>query len=213
MQRFGGVSADTHLERTHMTTTSTADACGSDPRIERTRAAVLEAGVAILFEKGPEAVTHAAVATDARVSRTTVYKHWPTRGELLVDVLDQVEPHTRVEPSGDVRADMQQMGRQMALTFGDQRLNKVFSSLMAQAQWDDESSQAQQVLITAAMSDISIVLDAAVEAGQLRPGIDPLGTAGRLVGPILFAALVARQPMSTDEVEELVDDWLASFAS
>ena len=54
-------------------TTFTTEPCGNDPRIERTRAAVLEAGVTILFDKGPEAVTHAAVASDARVSRTTVY--------------------------------------------------------------------------------------------------------------------------------------------
>ncbi len=193
-------------------TANTTGPCDSDPRIQRTRAAVLEAGVAILFEKGPEAVTHAAVAGDARVSRTTVYKHWPKRGDLLVDVLEQVERRTRVEPSGDIRADMQQMGRQMAATFEDQRLNKVFSSLMAQAQWDDETSQAQQALINAGMADMAVVLDAAVEAGQLPAGIDPLRAAGRLVGPIFFAALIARQPLSIDEVEELVDDWLVSWA-
>ena len=163
-----------------MMTTSTNGACGNDPRIERTRAAVLEAGVAILFEKGPEAVTHAAVATDAHVSRTTVYKHWPTRGELLVEVLDQVEPHKRVEPSGDIRADMQQMGRQMAATFGDQRLNKVFSSLMAQAQQAAQKMQTLQgqlatkqvegsagagmvkVIMTGAQTVVSVEIDPSV---------------------------------------------------
>ena len=194
-------------------TTSTSGNCGSDPRIERTRAAVLEAGVTILFAKGPEAVTHAAVASDARVSRTTVYKHWPKRGDLLVDVLGQVEPHKRVDPSGDLRADMQQMGRQMAASFQDQRLNKVFSSLMAQAQWDDDTSQAQQALLSSGMADMALVLDAAVAAGELPSGIDPLRTAGRLVGPIFFAALSARQPLTTDEVEVLVDDWLAALAN
>lgn len=193
-----------------MTTTSTTGPCGTDPRIERTRAAVLEAGATILFEKGPEAVTHAAVAGDARVSRTTVYKHWPKRGDLLVDVLRQVEPHKPVEPSGDLRADMQQMGRQIAASFQDQRLNKVFSSLMAQAQWDDDTSQAQQALLNAGMADMAVILDAAVGAGQLPDGIDPLRTAGRLIGPIFFAALIAREPLSTDEVDVLVDDWLAS---
>ena len=195
----------------YMMTTSTTGSCGNDPRIERTRAAVLDAGVTILFEKGPEAITHAAVASDARVSRTTVYKHWPKRGDLLVDVLGQVEPHTQVEPSGDLRADMQQMVRQMAASFEDQQLNRVFSSLMAQAQWDDDTSQAQQALLSAGMADMAVVLDAAVEAGQVPPGIDPLRNAGRLIGPIVFAALIARQPLTTGEVEVLVDDWLSSL--
>lgn len=193
--------------------TPTHGDCANDPRIERTRAAVLEAGVDVLFERGPDAVTHAAVANDARVSRTTVYKHWPTRSELLFDVLKQVQPHKRVEPSGDVRCDLQQMGTKMAAAFGDERLNKVFSSLMAQAWWDDEATEAQQALISAAMSDMAGVLDAAVEAGQLRPGIDPLRASGRLVGPMFFAALIARQPLTPAEVEELVDDWLATYGS
>lgn len=192
------------------TGTDAGNGCSSDPRIERTRTAVLDAGVEILFEKGPEAVTHAAVATTARVSRTTVYKHWPTRGDLLVDVLDRVEPRKRVEPSGDVRADVRLMGRQMAAAFEDQQLSRVFSALLAQAQWDDETSQAQQSLINAGMADIALVLDAAVDAGQLPQGIDPLRMAGRLIGPIFFAALIARQPLSTDEVDALVDDWLDS---
>ncbi|MDG1266040.1 MAG: TetR/AcrR family transcriptional regulator [Ilumatobacter sp.] len=192
-------------------TTSMSGHCGSDPRIERTRAAVLEAGVIILFAKGPEAVTHAAVANDARVSRTTIYKHWPKRGDLLVDVLRQVEPRKRIDPSGDLRADMQKMGRLVAASFQDQRLNKVFSSLMAQAQWDDDTSQAQKALLSAGMADIGLVLDAAVAAGELPAGIDPLRTVGRLVGPIFFAALIAREPLTTGEVEVLVDDWLVTL--
>ena len=81
-----------------------------------------------------------------------------------------------MEPCGDVRADMQQMGRQVAASFQDQRLNKVFSSLMAQAQWDDETSQAQQALLSAGMADMALVLDAAGGGGSAPDGIDPLGT-------------------------------------
>ena len=86
----------------------------SDPRIERTRSAVLDAGVAILFEQGPDGVTHAAIANAARVSRTTLYKYWPTRAELLFDILNQVEPHKKVKPSGDVRTDLVAMIGEMA---------------------------------------------------------------------------------------------------
>ena len=76
--------------------------------------AVLEAGVTILFAKGPEAVTHAAVASDARVSRTTVYKHCPSAATCSSTCLASRAAQA-VDPSGDLRADMQQMGRQMAL--------------------------------------------------------------------------------------------------
>ncbi len=183
----------------------------ADPRTERTRSAVLEAGVEILFERGPEAVTHASTASAARVSRTTVYKHWPTRGELVFDVLNCVEPHRTVEPTGNIRADMMQMARNLAQGFADPGLNKVFVSLLSQAQWDDETSEVQDALIASAMVDMTAVLDAAVESGQLVQGVDPLRAAGRLIGPMFFAALIARRPIVGDEVDRLVDDWLAIY--
>lgn len=182
----------------------------TDPRIERTRTAVLDAGVAILFEQGPDGVTHAAVATAAPVSRTTLYKHWPTRADLLFDILNCVEPHKNVEPTGEIRSDLFEMMGEMAIAFADPQLNKMFSSLMAQAQWDDDTDKAQQALLAGGMANMERVLDAAVANNQLPAGIDPLRAGGRLVGPMFFASLIGRRPMLPAEVEQLVDDWLAT---
>ena len=59
-----------------------------DPRIERSRQAVLDAAVALLFDGGPDEITHAKVAAAAEVSRTTVYKHYPQRSDLLHATLE-----------------------------------------------------------------------------------------------------------------------------
>ena len=183
----------------------------TDPRVERTRAAVLDAGVSILFDGGPDSVTHAAVAAASRVSRTTLYKHWPTRGDLLFEILTQVEPHKTIDSTGDVRADVARMAHQTGDAFRNRELNQVFGSLLAQAQWDVETSKARDALVAAAMADMGVVLDHAVQNGQLPAGLDPVRAAGRLIGPMFFAALVAQRPLDSPEVDELVDDWLANL--
>ena len=58
------------------------------------------------MQEGSDAVTHANLARIAGYSKATIYKHWPTRADLLADALRQlgdVEHHT---PTGDLRADL-----------------------------------------------------------------------------------------------------------
>lgn len=58
-----------------------------DPRIERTRAHVLAATAALLEEHGAEHATIEAIAEHARVSKSTIYRHWRSRESLLLQAL------------------------------------------------------------------------------------------------------------------------------
>ena len=61
-----------------------------DPRIARTRAAVLAATIEVIAEDGPGAVTFQTVARRARVSRATLYRHWPHPEELVFEALAEI---------------------------------------------------------------------------------------------------------------------------
>jgi hypothetical protein len=54
------------------------------------------------------------------------------------------------------------------------------------------------------------LLEAACTVGHLPPGIDSQEVAARLLGPILFGALVTHRATSPNEVETIVDTLLAS---
>jgi AcrR family transcriptional regulator len=62
----------------------------SNARSRRTRAALVDAARALLEEKGPAALTMAATAERAGVSRRSVYLHFATRADLLVALFDHV---------------------------------------------------------------------------------------------------------------------------
>ncbi|GHK00071.1 hypothetical protein SY2F82_18680 [Streptomyces sp. Y2F8-2] len=64
----------------------------TDPRLLRSREAMVAAATALLTEGGLEAVTHQTVATRAGVGRTTVYRHWPSLLDLRLAALEAGMP-------------------------------------------------------------------------------------------------------------------------
>ena len=52
----------------------------------RTREAVLTAATDLLVEGGPSAVTIDAVVARSGVAKSTIYRHWESRDEVLVAV-------------------------------------------------------------------------------------------------------------------------------
>src|SRR2546429_9224383 len=71
-------------------------------RSARVRQAVLDAAFAELGEKGYGGLSIEAVALRSGVAKTTVYRRWPTRDELVADALDS--RRDRYEPAPDTGA-------------------------------------------------------------------------------------------------------------
>ena len=90
----------------------TQDAAGKPgrgrPRSERARAAILEAAAELVLEHGLAAVSVDAVAARAKVSKTTLYRWWPTKEILALHAIqgssDGIKPHP-VE-TGSLRGDL-----------------------------------------------------------------------------------------------------------
>ena len=63
----------------------------SNKRSRGTRAALLDAAWRLLEQAGGEALTMAAIAESAGVSRRALYLHFASRGQLLMALLDHVD--------------------------------------------------------------------------------------------------------------------------
>ena len=70
-----------------MSTTSLTNTLEQDPRLVRSRAKVLAAATELLIESGPRGITVDAVAERSGVAKSTLYRHWSSVQELLVDVM------------------------------------------------------------------------------------------------------------------------------
>ena len=198
-----------HLDT--MATTHTDDqSAPTDPRVERTRLAVIDAGMAALVEQGPDGISHAAIAAAAGVSRTTLYKHWPTRAKLLLEILGAFDTHPPIPTCGAVRGDLVSLLDGMRASMSDATRRRIFSSMLAQAQWDDDVNEVEESLRAIPLCGLEEMLDAAVGRGEIIDGVTPMDAACRLIGPLMFSALIANADVMTVDIESIVDDWLAT---
>src|SRR6202034_3827583 len=71
---------DSENRRHQVTAASTPNV---DPRVARTRAAVLGAAIDLLAERGYSGFSVEGVVERTGIAKTTLYRHWPTRDDLL----------------------------------------------------------------------------------------------------------------------------------
>ncbi|MEG3617519.1 GNAT family N-acetyltransferase [Magnetovibrio sp. PR-2] len=62
------------------------------PRSKKSHDAILAAALSLADSGGPQALTIEAVAREAKVGKQTIYRWWPSRIELLIEVYDTLAP-------------------------------------------------------------------------------------------------------------------------
>ncbi|MFT4774548.1 MAG: TetR/AcrR family transcriptional regulator of autoinduction and epiphytic fitness [Candidatus Azotimanducaceae bacterium] len=185
-----------------------------DPRIERSRQAVLDAAVALLFDSGPDEVTHAKVAAAAEVSRTTVYKHYPHRSDLLHATLQAVGKH--VPPasrlSGIVRDDLITLLTNLASDLRDEGRTKLIAVMIERALHDDTVRTVRDRFIAELVETFTAIVRLGEETGQLRAGVAPMQALGSMAGSLLFYRLLANQAVDDQLLADVVDSFVAAHA-
>src|SRR5687767_15007682 len=88
-------------------------------RSARVREAVLSATTAVLAEDGYERLSIETVAVRAGVHKTTVYRRWPTRAQLVVDALqERSERNVPVPDTGTFAGDLDALARSVVANIG-----------------------------------------------------------------------------------------------
>src|SRR5580693_10580271 len=75
----------------------------ANPRVRRTRERILAAARELLSEVGPTGLSYSLLAERAGVTRQTLYRHWPRRAALLVDLILTGPEADYPQPGSDPR--------------------------------------------------------------------------------------------------------------
>ncbi len=138
----------------------THDAQETDRRIRRTRAAISEAFIRLMFSRRYDAIRTADVIAEAGVGRSTFYEHFRNKDEVLVAVIDPL-----FDPLADAavgRGDIYRLQAMLAhlweqrslgrMLFASGLLDKLQRKLAAMiaARLEDAGSEGPAALIAAA---------------------------------------------------------------
>ena len=78
---------------------------------------------------GLPAVTVEAVSSRSGVAKTTIYRHWSSREDLLADVLSSALPEPAVPDTGSLRGDLRALARGLAAGLADERCAALLSAI------------------------------------------------------------------------------------
>ena len=167
------------------------------PRSLKARRAVLEATRALIEHGGYAAATIEAISEKSGVAKTTIYRWWPNRPALVVDLLmgmaaKAVPPPAGPDPLGAVRKEMRGIA-----AASDHLMGRLLTSLLGEAQHDPEIRDALLNGLFYPRSEATgNMLRQAQEAGRLRKDIPPKCAVDLLVGPLFYRMFVRHRPLN-----------------
>jgi AcrR family transcriptional regulator len=166
---------------------------GTDPRVLRSRALVLETAREMLIAGGIEAVTIEGVAARSGVAKTTIYRQWADRNHLLLDVFSTGKVDAEVPHTSDLRADIIVALTSLALVLDDAGGSSMVPAMIEAAERDEDFRLISQPFIDARRQPIMNRLRRAVKDGHLPKGTDLDLVCASLVGPLFYRRLLTRQ--------------------
>ncbi len=182
-----------------------------DPRIAHTRKVVLAAAIELLKTEGHEAVTPLRIAERTGIARTTIYRHWPNRRDLISDAIEAHKPNWEFETSGDLGADLTSYLNQMVARLTSGPLPQFFVTLIERAEHDEEFADMHCRMAEHRSQPIVAVLESAIARGELPKDLDVPAAIAAINGPVFYRRLITREPLTDSFVATIVDGFLARF--
>ncbi|MFK4147751.1 TetR/AcrR family transcriptional regulator [Streptomyces sp. NPDC004065] len=189
----------------------TAPARAGRPRSAAADAAILAATRAALVELGWSKLTLGDVATRAGVAKTTLYRRWAGKNELVVDAVAELFDELTLPDRGSLAADIEGVVLQFAAILARPEARSGLMAVVAESTRDEALRERIRTSIVDRQKRLVLQGRARAEArGELPPLPDP-GEAARtvdLIFDVVAGAVVHRTLVSAEPADE---DWVRAF--
>lgn len=175
------------------------------PRCEASRLAILEAAFLLLKERSLNEITSAAIAKRAGVSKATLYRWWPSKEAVVLDAyFHAVDEHFPRVLTDDPLVDLRHHVRSAYKGMKGQN-GEIFATLVASGHFHPQvMCELNDQMNSPRCKETEVLVQRAIDAGQLRPGIDIELVIELLYGP-LFGRLMTRVPIGDDLADSTFD--------
>ena len=178
-----------------------------DPRVERTRIAVLDATRDLLAEVGVERTCIEMVAERSGVARSTIYRHWDNKPALVMDALERIRTDDEAEFTGDHEADL----REIATKLGEMLrspASRIMADLTAAADRDPQLAELHRTYIDRKRARVMHLIRELQADGRIDPALDPSYVADMFAGPLFYRRYNMGDPMTDEEAQAHVSELL-----
>lgn len=184
---------------------------GGRPRNAAADTAILESTRQALVELGWSKLTLGDVATRAGVAKTTLYRRWAGKSELVVDAVAELFDELELPDRGSLAADIEGVVLQFAALLGRPETKTALMAVVAESTSDEPLRERIRTSIVDRQKRLVLAgRKRAQERGELPAEPDP-AAAGRtadLIFDVIAGAVVHRALVSAEPVDE---DWARRF--
>ncbi|GAB3830959.1 TetR/AcrR family transcriptional regulator [Dactylosporangium cerinum] len=172
-------------------------------RTARTRAAVFDAAMAELSEKGFAGTNLEKIAGRAGVALSTLYRRWGNLTGLLQDLVDELTLDLSPPDSGSLDGDLAALGR-LILRLHRHPVHRPWMDAVTAAAVHDPAARAVlSRTIMARIQRAAGVVEAAVARGEIPADTDAEDVIRMLAAPFYYRMYVSGEPL-TDDLPERV---------
>lgn len=168
-------------------------------RSEKSRTAIVTATRELLLERGFDGLTIEAVAARAGVGKQTIYRWWPSRPQLVADVLleDADKILASVDHTDDLSADLVGWVRRLAASLTTERGSAMLRILTVACMEHEDTAGRLRAGFSAPLHD-------SVRIRLLAEGVDEVvaeSASDAIVGGVVYPILSGAQPYSRRRAE------------
>jgi AcrR family transcriptional regulator len=184
------------------------------PRDESVDARVVAAALSLVADEGLAALTMESIASTAGVSKSTIYRRWNTKEEIVVDAVATIAHAVEVSDTGDLRHDLLSAVDGLRALVSDTRAGEVFPWLVSEiASRSDIGILYFTTVVHPRRRAIASVIETARDRGEIRADLDIETAVDLLTGPIILRRMAGNIESSpsdwtTTVVDSLLNGWL-----
>lgn len=172
------------------------------PRSEKAEQAILAATLRMVGTHGVAGTTIEGVAADAGVGKTTIYRRWPSKNELILAAVSQMAPRVDPPDTGSVHGDLEAVRDLQRTRLAGTGLLTVAPRVLAESMNDPQLHQGfLDRVIEPNRQLLRTIFERGRERGELRPDVDVEALVDILHGTVIYKIMLGRgDPGSLDGV-------------
>jgi AcrR family transcriptional regulator len=175
-------------------------------RAARVRSAVLDATSALLTEVGYDQLSIDAVASRAGVHKTTVYRRWPTKPELIADAARmQAAENVPIPDTGTLRGDLRALAREVAANIGSDGGARRARTIVAAAASSPELADVMHAFWAHRLGEAAAIIQRAIDRHELPATVNSNLLIEAVVAPIWLRVLLTGEDVDDDFADDIAE--------
>ena len=186
--------------------------CMSQPRRSAHKhAAILDAASALVAEQGYTAVSMEAIAARAGVGKQTLYRWWPGKPALYIEVYTHLTPAAMLAiDTGTLPGDLSQLLDALLTQWISTPAADILAGLIGESQHDPAARAALAAGLVVGRADLlAEPLRRAIRRGELSAGTEVGWVVDKIVAILWHAVLINRAALGPALRDRLIADILA----